>query len=76
MLQFLWSLALQSHMSLSLFLLNKGEKRPLIILVSVYEWLTVSIILKWLIQCQVKDPIVNVTLRGTIFLWKARDSSR
>lgn len=61
-------------MSSPLYVLNKGEKRPLIILESVHEWDVVFILLKWLIQCQVDDPIVNVTLRGTIFLWKTEDS--
>lgn len=76
MLQFLHSLVLQSLMSFPLYVLNKGEKRALIILVSINEWVAVFILLKWLIQCQVVDPIVNVTLRRTIFLWKARDSFR
>lgn len=76
MLQFLHGLVLQSLMSFSLYVLNKSEKRALIILVSMHEWLAVFILLKWLIQCQVEDPIVNVTLRGTIFLWKTEDSFR
>ena len=76
MLRFLRSLVLQSLMSFPLYVLNKSEKRALIILVSMYEWVAVFILLKWLIQCQVEDPIVNVTLRGTIFLWKAGDSFR
>lgn len=76
MLRFLHSLVSQSLMSSPLYILNKGEKRALIILVSMYEWVAVFILLKWLIQCQVEDPIVNVTLRGTIFLWKAEDSYR
>lgn len=76
MLRFLRSLVSQSLMSSPLYILNKGEKRALIILVSMYEWVAVFILLKWLIQCQVEDPIVNVTLRGTIFLWKAEDSYR
>lgn len=76
MLRFLHSLVLQSLMSSSLYILNKGEKRALIILVGIYEWAAVFILLKWLIQCQVEDPIVNVTLRGTIFLWKAENSFR
>ncbi len=76
MLRFLHSLVSQSLMSFPLYVLNKSEKRALIILVSVYEWVAVFILLKWLIQCQVEDPIVNVTLRGTIFLWKAEDSFR
>lgn len=75
-LQFLRSLVLQSLMSSPLYFLNKSEKRALIILVSMHEWGTLFILLKWLIQCQVEDPIVNVTLRGTIFLWKAEDSFR
>ena len=76
MLQFLHSLVSQGLMSFPLYILNKAEKRALIILVSIYEWVAVFILLKWLIQCQVEDPIVNVTLRGTIFLWKAEDSFR
>lgn len=76
MLRFLRSLVSQSLMSFPLYVLNKSEKRALIILVSMYEWVAVFILLKWLIQCQVEDPIVNVTLRGTIFLWKAEDSFR
>lgn len=76
MLRFLHSLVLQSLMSFPLYVLNKSEKRALIILVSMHEWVAVFILLKWLIQCQVEDPIVNVTLRGTIFLWKAEDSFR
>ena len=76
MLRFLHSLVLQSLMSFLLYVLNKSEKRALIILVSTYEWVALFILLKWLIQCQVEDPIVNVTLRGTIFLWKAEDSFR
>lgn len=75
-LWFLQSLVLQSLMSFSLYVLNKSEKRALIILVSMNEWVAVFILLKWLIQCQVEDPIVNVTLRGTIFLCKAEDSFR
>lgn len=76
MLRFLHSLVSQRLMSFPLYVLNKSEKRALIILVSMYEWVAVFILLKWLIQCQVEDPIVNVTLRGTIFLWKAEDSFR
>lgn len=76
MLRFLHSLVSQSLMSFPLYVLNKSEKRALIILVSMHEWVAVFILLKWLIQCQVEDPIVNVTLRGTIFLWKAEDSFR
>ncbi len=76
MLRFLHSLVSQSLMSFPLYVFNKSEKRALIILVSMYEWVAVFILLKWLIQCQVEDPIVNVTLRGTIFLWKAEDSFR
>lgn len=76
MLRFLRSLVSQRLMSFPLYVLNKSEKRALIILVSMYEWVAVFILLKWLIQCQVEDPIVNVTLRGTIFLWKAEDSFR
>ena len=75
-LRFLHSLVSQSLMSSPLYILNKGEKRALIILVAMYEWAAVFILLKWLIQCQVEDPIVSVTLRGTIFLWKAEDSFR
>ena len=63
-------------MNFALYVLNKSEKRALIILVSMREWDAVFILLKWLIQCQVQDPIVNVRLRGTIFLWKAEDSFR
>lgn len=76
MLQFLHSLVSQSLMSSPLYVLNKSEKRALIILESMHEWRTLFILLKWLIQCQVEDPIVSVTLRGTIFLWKAEDSFR
>lgn len=76
MLRFLHSLVSQSLMSFPLYVLNKSEKRALIILVSIHEWVTVFILLKWLIQCQVEDPIVNVTLRGAIFFWKAEDSFR
>lgn len=67
-LRFLRSLVLQRLMSIPLCVFNKSEKRALIILVSKYEWDAVFILLKWLIQCQVEDPILNVTLRGTIFL--------
>lgn len=63
MLWFLRGLVLQSLMSSPLYILNKGEKRALIILVAAHEWTAVFILLKWLIQCQVEDPVVNVTLR-------------